>query len=97
MKPNTPSCFRSDGIWQMVVMAAEVQQVFDSRLNANDTTETHEIHTEECCKSCEKDEETQRSWILERNWGFTLEELFGIALKFFKGKLHCYNIETNIK
>lgn len=69
----------------MVVMAAEVQQVFDSRVDANDTTETHEIHTEEDCKSCEKDEETQRSWILESNWGFTLEELFGIALKFFKG------------
>ncbi|XP_057200021.1 Golgi resident protein GCP60 [Triplophysa rosa] len=84
----------------MVVMAAEVQQVFDSRINANDTTETHEIHTEECCQSCEKDEETQRSWILERNWGFTLEELFGIALKFFKemsGKAFYPTYEENLR
>ncbi|XP_065144500.2 Golgi resident protein GCP60 [Paramisgurnus dabryanus] len=75
-------------------MAAEVQQVFDKNVSAIDKTESvlenqtdtesHELHSDEDCKSCEKDEETQKSWITENNWGFTLEELFGIALKFFK-------------
>ncbi|KAK7153207.1 hypothetical protein R3I93_011186 [Phoxinus phoxinus] len=50
-------------------------------------TETHAPGTEEDHKSCEEDnEENQKSWSLERNWGFTLQELFRLALKFFKEK-----------
>lgn len=48
-------------------------------------TETRAPGTEEDHKSCEEHEEHQKSWSLERNWGFTLEELFRLALKFFKG------------
>lgn len=50
-------------------------------------TETHASGTEEDLKSCKDHKEPQKSWSLERNWGFTLEELFQLALKFFKGKL----------
>lgn len=39
-----------------------------------------------CAEADREDhEEPQKSWSLERNWGFTLEELFKLALKFFKG------------
>lgn len=47
--------------------------------------ETRAPGTEEDHKSCKENEEHQKSWSLERNWGFTLEELFRLALKFFKG------------
>lgn len=50
-------------------------------------TETQFPGTEEDCKSCEDHEGPQKSWSLERNWGFTLDELFKLALKFFKGNL----------
>ncbi|KAF4102372.1 Golgi resident protein GCP60 [Onychostoma macrolepis] len=63
-------------------------------------TETHASGTEEDCKSYEDHEEPQKSWSLERNWGFTLEELFKLALKFFKemnGKAFNPTYEENLR
>ncbi|XP_067224457.1 Golgi resident protein GCP60 [Chanodichthys erythropterus] len=63
-------------------------------------TETRAPGTEEDHKSCEENEEHQKSWSLERNWGFTLEELFRLALKFFKemnGKAFNPTYEENLR
>ncbi|XP_067311417.1 Golgi resident protein GCP60 [Pseudorasbora parva] len=63
-------------------------------------TETHAPSTEEDHKSCEDNEENQKSWSLERNWGFPLEELFRLALKFFKemnGKAFNTTYEENLR
>ncbi|XP_042598511.1 Golgi resident protein GCP60-like [Cyprinus carpio] len=63
-------------------------------------TETHVSGTEEDCKSCEDHEGPQKSWSLERNWGFTLDELFKLALKFFKemnGKAFNPTYEDNLR
>ncbi|XP_052001565.1 Golgi resident protein GCP60-like [Xyrauchen texanus] len=90
-------------------MAAEVQQESDTALNASDSTEEtcengtktdiHPPNTNEDHKSCENDEEHQKSLRMERNWGFTLEELFRLALKFFKemnGKAFNPTYEENL-
>ncbi|TRY88308.1 hypothetical protein DNTS_016699 [Danionella cerebrum] len=48
----------------------------------------------------EEDEPPPKSWSLERNWGFTLEELFKLALKFFKemnGKAFNPTYEENLR
>ncbi|RXN20664.1 xanthine dehydrogenase oxidase [Labeo rohita] len=63
-------------------------------------TETHASGTEEDLKSCKDHKEPQKSWSLERNWGFTLEELFQLALKFFKemnGKAFNPTYEENLR
>ncbi|XP_016137826.1 Golgi resident protein GCP60 isoform X1 [Sinocyclocheilus grahami] len=63
-------------------------------------TETHASGTEEDCKSCEDHEGPRKSWSLERNWGFTLDELFKLALKFFKemnGKAFNPTYEENLR
>ncbi|XP_026141586.1 Golgi resident protein GCP60-like [Carassius auratus] len=64
-------------------------------------TETHSSGTEEDCNSCEEHEGPQKSsWSLERNWGFTLDELFKLALKFFKemnGKAFNPAYEENLR
>ncbi|XP_043118261.1 Golgi resident protein GCP60 [Puntigrus tetrazona] len=59
-----------------------------------------ETHAEEGCKSCGDHGEPQKSWSLERNWGFALEELFKLALKFFKemnGKAFNPTYEENLR
>ncbi|XP_051502656.1 Golgi resident protein GCP60-like [Myxocyprinus asiaticus] len=91
-------------------MAAEVQPESDTALNASDRTEEtcengteteiHPPNNDENHKSCENVEEHQKSWSLERNWGFTLEELFRLALKFFKemnGKAFNPTYEENLR
>ncbi|XP_026113072.1 Golgi resident protein GCP60-like [Carassius auratus] len=63
-------------------------------------TETPAPDTEAHRESCEDREEPQKSWSLERNWGFTLEELFKLALKFFKemnGKAFNPTYEENLR
>ncbi|KAL7873573.1 hypothetical protein AOLI_G00126440 [Acnodon oligacanthus] len=45
-------------------------------------------------------EEDQKVWDMERNWGFSLEEIFGLALKFFKemnGKAFNPTYEENLR
>lgn len=34
--------------------------------------------------------EERRTRGIERNWGFSLEELYALALKFFKGNAHAH-------
>ncbi|KAG1971547.1 GOLD domain-containing protein [Pimephales promelas] len=63
-------------------------------------TENHAPCTEEDHTSREDNEENQKSWSLERNWGFTLHELFRLALKFFKemnGKAFNPTYEENLR
>ncbi|XP_072545997.1 Golgi resident protein GCP60 isoform X2 [Salminus brasiliensis] len=47
----------------------------------------------------ERDDE-QKKWNMERNWGFSLDEIFGLALKFFKemnGKAFNPTYEENLR
>lgn len=63
-------------------------------------TETHALDTQEDHKTCQDNETPQKSWSLDRNWGFTLEELFRLALKFFKemnGKAFNPTYEENLR
>uniref|UniRef100_A0A8C1ZUQ9 Zgc:162964 n=1 Tax=Cyprinus carpio TaxID=7962 RepID=A0A8C1ZUQ9_CYPCA len=62
--------------------------------------ESGQLAHSEDCKSCEDHEGPQKSWSLERNWGFTLDELFKLALKFFKemnGKAFNPTYEDNLR
>lgn len=64
------------------------------------TTETHAPDTQEDHKPCQDNEAPQKSWSLDRNWGFSLEELFRLALKFFKemnGKAFNPTYEENLR
>jgi len=81
---------RSDSLFDMMEFDREEhgREMTDTN-GENDVinTENHAPCTEEDHTSREDNEENQKSWSLERNWGFTLHELFRLALKFFKGKL----------
>lgn len=76
--------------WQFDMMEFDGEDHGSDRLEKTSsengiTTETHAPDTQEDHKPCQDNEAPQKSWSLDRNWGFSLEELFRLALKFFKG------------
>ncbi len=82
----------SSSYWQFDMMefdrAEQDNDKIDKTSENGINTEAHASGTVEDCKSCEDHEEPQKPWSLERNWGLTLEELFKLALKFFKGNIN---------
>ncbi|KAL7861702.1 hypothetical protein SRHO_G00131430 [Serrasalmus rhombeus] len=69
------------------------------QVSENNTTTEFPAAGSENEKAPDKDED-QKEWDLERNWGFSLEEIFGLALKFFKemnGKAFNPTYEENLR